>query len=107
MWISYLINKTFLLGISSFGLINLLICEQCFLFFHEKRVFNVFYSWGQRFLHLWVEPHNERRFPSKNYNRGMNGRGNDRMILLDWMMKDDFSKLKESGEWHRWTYEPA
>ena len=23
-----------------------------FYFFHKKRVFNVFYSWGQRFLHL-------------------------------------------------------
>ena len=40
--------------------VMLLICQQRFLFnvflrffCHKKRVFNVFYSWGQRFLHLW------------------------------------------------------
>ena len=76
------IKTVILLGISSFGLINLLICQQRFLFFHEKRVFNVFYSWGQRFLHLWVEPHNERRFPSKNYNSWKGKRQND-IIGLD------------------------
>jgi len=34
---------------------------------------------------------NERRFPSKNYNRGKDGkekkRGRPRMMLLDWMVK--------------------
>jgi len=33
------------------------------------------------------------------------------MMLLDWMMKDDYSKLKERaghrGEWRHWTYELA
>jgi len=33
------------------------------------------------------------------------------MMLLDSMMKEDYSKLKErarhSSEWRRWTYEPA
>jgi len=31
------------------------------------------------------------------------------MMLLDWMMKEDYSKLKERaghpGEWRHWTYE--
>ena len=40
----------------------LIICQQRFLFkvfftvfifFHKNRVFNGFYSWGQRVLHLW------------------------------------------------------
>ena len=33
------------------------------------------------------------------------------MMLLDWMIKGDYSKLKERvghhGEWRHWTYEPA
>ena len=33
------------------------------------------------------------------------------MMLLDWMLKEDYSKLKEKagyrGEWRHWTYEPA
>ena len=33
------------------------------------------------------------------------------MMLLDWMMKDDYSRLKEraghGGEWRHWTYKPA
>jgi len=30
------------------------------------------------------------------------------MILLDWTMKDDYSRLKQrAGEWRHWTYEPA
>ena len=32
-------------------------------------------------------------------------------MLLDWMMKEDYSKLKERAghgvEWRQWTYEPA
>src|SRR6218665_2109936 len=40
--------------------VMLLVCQQRFLFnvflrflfFHKERIFNVFYSWGQRFLHL-------------------------------------------------------
>ena len=27
-----------------------------FIFFIKNAFFNVFYSWGQRFLHLWPEP---------------------------------------------------
>ena len=45
-------------------------------------------------------PHNERRLPSKNYNRWKNGRGKrgrPRMMLLDWMLKEDYSKLKEKA----------
>jgi len=40
----------------------LLICQQRllfnvllrFLFFHKNAIFNVFYSWDQRFLHNWL-----------------------------------------------------
>src|SRR6218665_1336952 len=39
-------------------------------------------------------PHTERRLPSKNYNRGKNGREKERKMLLDWMMKEEYSKLK-------------
>jgi len=42
---------------------------------------------------------------------GKRKRGRPRMMSLDWMTKDDYSKLKERaehrGEWHHWTYEPA
>jgi len=42
---------------------------------------------------------------------GKKKRERPRMMLLDWMMKDDYSKLKERaghrGEWRHWTYEPA
>jgi len=45
--------------------VMLLICQQRvlfnaflrFLFFSEKRDFNVLYSWGQRFLHLCIYLH--------------------------------------------------
>ena len=38
--------------------VMLLICQQRFLFnvflrFYLKRVFNVFYSWGQRFFYIY------------------------------------------------------
>ena len=50
-----------LLGIFHLVGLILLICQERFLFsvferflfFHNNCVFNVFYSWGQRFLHLW------------------------------------------------------
>jgi len=62
-----------------------------------------------------VGSHNERGLPSKNYNGGNNGReitrGQRRRMLLDWIMKVDYSKLKERaghrGEWHHWTNEPT
>src|SRR6218665_2074133 len=42
---------------------------------------------------------------------GKKKRGRPRMMLLDWMLKEDYSKLKEKtgdhGEWRHWTYQPA
>jgi len=42
---------------------------------------------------------------------GEKTRRRPRMMILDWVMKDDYDKLKERGghhgEWCHWTYEPA
>jgi len=38
-------------------------------------------------------------------------RGGLRMMLLDWMMKEDYSRSKERAgqcaQWRQWTYEPV
>ena len=59
-----------------------------------------------------VGPRNERGLPSWNYNRGKNvgekTTARPRIMLLDCMMKEDYSKLKtrvgHRGEWRHWTY---
>ena|SRR6218665_1236763 len=64
--LSCIIKTVILLG-NFFHLVcvMLLICQQRFLFndilrffifFIKNAFFNVFYSWGQRFLHLWYRP---------------------------------------------------
>ena len=63
----------------------------------------------------WLGHINERRLSSKNYNRGKNGRENEkRKTENDVTGLDDegsYRKLKERaghrGEWRHWTYEPA
>jgi len=55
-------------------------------------------------IYMWCAnsncvPHNERRLSSKNYNWGrMEGkkkRGRPKIMLLEWMMKEDYNKLIE------------
>jgi len=49
--------------------------------------------------------------PFEGRMEGKKKRGRPRMMLLDWMMKEDYSKLTERagqhGEWRHWMYEPA
>src|SRR6218665_3313338 len=47
----------------------------------------------------------------KGIMEGKRGRGRPRQKLLDWMMSEDYSKLKEEAEhretWNHWRSEPA
>ena len=55
------------------------------------------------------------RLPSKNYNRGKNGREKEKRKTKNDVSgldaEKDYSKLKEKsgdrGEWRHWPYEPA
>src|SRR6218665_1175257 len=61
-------------------------------------------------------PHNERRLPSKNYNRGKNGREKEKrktkndVTGLDaerGLQQVEGERSGHRGEWRHWTYEPA
>jgi len=74
----------------------------------------IFYSNNPKPTEKLVGPQNERRLPSKNIIGGMEEKKTRvrlRMMLLDCMMKVDYSKLKERaghrGEWRHWKYEPT
>src|SRR6218665_1416691 len=59
--------------------------------------------------------YNESGLTSKRNNKrrmeGKRGRGRPRQKLLDWMMSEEYSKLKEEAQhretWNHWRSEPA
>src|SRR6218665_1862768 len=63
--LSCILRQLFYWGFFSFGLRDVVNLSTTFfiqrfftffIFFIKTPFFNVFYSWGQRFLHLWLKP---------------------------------------------------
>ena len=84
----------------------------------------VTYRHKQKLIEKLVGPHNKLGHSSKESiieermesiieerMEGKRTRGRPRRMLVDWMMKYDYSKLKERAghrvEWRHWTYEQA